>query len=113
MLCSARTSGIELELDDGRHVRIPVGAIELHPPPTVVRPSRGRLDAYVGSLVGSDTDLLVHDEVRERVLAIGDRVSIAGEMSEVDRAVAETSPFRGHMTSVWEPIGTPVLTVLD
>lgn len=111
-MASARTTTLEIALDDGRRVRIPAGPVELHPPPTVVDEAPHRLDAFKRSLVLLDTDLIPHDQVRERVLALGDRVRLANELIESERAIEATAPYRGHVTAVWVPKGIPVLVAI-
>ena len=112
MLQYVAASRLDIRLDDGRLVRIAAGRVELAPVPGVTSNTRG-IERFLERLVGNDSALFTHDLIRERVLLVGDRVSVDCELVKGARIVDETAPFRGHMTELWVASGIPALTVLD
>jgi hypothetical protein len=108
LLRDAITSGFDIELVDGRRVRIPPGRIRLDgEAQTHRRADAPGLDAYVeavdpGHTADDKLDPIPFDVARERVVRAGTVVEIAPDLERVSEGAYRDAP-----EALWAPRGLP------
>lgn len=116
MLRDAATAGFEIELADGRVVRVPAGRLRiLGKRGKEEAVERERLDAFLREAApgdtGEDRRLFPYEHVRALVLSPGDRVELLGDLEpSADPAAAHA--YRAS-AGVLIPIGVPVVRVRE
>lgn len=109
MLRDAEAAGFEIDLDDGRVVRVPPGRIRLFGKTTREDVDEKRLGAHLSEIESDTRKLFPHDFARTIVLAEGDRVEVLGPLETSADPVAGGG-YRAS-AGVFAPAGVPMLRV--
>jgi len=119
MLRDAVTGGFELQLTDGRCLRVNPSRIVLDGPFNKVDvPEPSFLRAYLAAIDpehGRDDDHepYPYDEIQEVILRPGDRAEFIGDVELVPDASAPGTGYREHAASVLVPRGVPTFRVIE
>jgi hypothetical protein len=110
MLRDAEAAGFDIELDDGRIVRVPPGRVRFLGPTSRDDVNTTILESFVSGLDPThDTDrkLFPYDHAKTIVLHEGDRVEVLGGLEPS----ADTAAGGGYRASagILAPVGVPVL----
>lgn len=112
MLREAVCADLEVQLDDGRTLRLPAGVMRVLGRLPRVEGDRTRLEGHLGGLVpGEESDhLFPFDYARALTLGPGDRVEVFGELTHDREGVA--GGYRAGASTLI-PVGVPVLRVVS
>ncbi len=113
MLRDAVTAGFDVQLDDGRVVRVPAGRIAVRGKLQKEPVTEERLERYLREVDPSrateSRDLFPHDFARALVVRPGDRVDVLGELEPLADA-SGSSGYRAN-AGVLAPVGVPKIVV--
>lgn len=113
MLRDAATAGFEVDLDDGRVLRVPAGRIQVVGPLPRVHAERTRLEGVLGQIAPGAPgapELFPFDRVKGQTIGPGDRIELLGEVQHAADA-SSSGGYRAH-AGVLSPVGVPVLRVV-